>query len=219
MFKFILLPNFMAKQKKEAADIAPNAEARIKEAARKLFSKHGFEGTKTRDIAQEAGINLALLNYYFRSKENLFEQLMMESMHEFIKGLASIVNNTELSLEDKLQAVVANYTQLFTAQPDLPLFVLSELRKNPKQLESNLGIRKVIIESHLFKQLKAAAPRKVNPFHLLVNTIGLTVFPYMASPMLMAIGDMDKAQYLKLMQERTKLIPQWIMLQLNQNKS
>lgn len=69
----------MAKQLKKKID--QTTEEKIKIAARKLFTRKGFAAVKTRDIAEEAGINLALLNYYFRSKEKLFKLIMEESFY------------------------------------------------------------------------------------------------------------------------------------------
>ena len=63
-----------------------STEQKIKEAARKLFTEKGFDAVKTRDIAEEAGLNLALLNYYFRSKEKLFEIIMLENLGHFSRG-------------------------------------------------------------------------------------------------------------------------------------
>jgi len=215
MFYFSLHPN-MAKIKIEQAVIESdlNAETKLKLAARKLFAKQGFAGTTTRDIAKEAGLNLALLNYYFRSKERLFELVMFESMQQFLKGIAGILNKEELSLEQKLEQMASIYTQLFLDQPDLPLFVLSEIRKDPKQFEAHLGVKKIMMGSHFMKQLKQVAPKKINPFHFLINTIGLCVFPFMAAPMLQIVGDLDVESYQKLLKEREKLIPFWIKMQL-----
>src|ERR1700753_4502302 len=88
-------------------------EERIKEAARKLFTQKGFAGTRTRDIAEEAGINLALLNYYFRSKEKLFDLVMLENLGQFISGVRALFNDKATSLDQKIEALVNFYiTQL-----------------------------------------------------------------------------------------------------------
>ena len=73
-----------------------STEEKILEAASKVFTEKGFAGTRTRDIAEHAGINLALLNYYFRSKEKLFEQVM--------KAKCQIIelSGHALSLEDMI---------------------------------------------------------------------------------------------------------------------
>ena len=78
-----------------------STEQKIKEAARKLFTQKGFAATRTRDIAEEAGINLALLNYYFRSKQKLFDLIMMENFRQFIGGLAANFTDETLTLEER----------------------------------------------------------------------------------------------------------------------
>src|SRR5271154_299968 len=82
------------------------AEEKIKEAARNVFTRKGFAATRTRDIAEEAGINLALLNYYFRSKEKLFEIVMLENFGQFLNGVQTLLNQKESSLEEKIDAIV-----------------------------------------------------------------------------------------------------------------
>jgi AcrR family transcriptional regulator len=200
----------MAKLKIETEKDALSTEQKILEAARIVFARDGFAGARTREIVAEAGINLALLNYYFRSKEKLFEVVMLEGMQQFARALGSIVNNQELSLTEKVEGIVLNYTEVFLSRPDLPLFVLTAMRKDAQGLEAKLGVKSLLTQSHFMTQLKAVAPKGINPFHFIINIMGLTVFPFMAMPMLKVIGSVDHEQFLKLLQERKKLIPLWI---------
>src|SRR6478672_5729545 len=114
----------MAKKIKAEADIT--TEEKIKDAARKVFLQKGYAATRTRDIAEAAGLNLALLNYYFRSKEKLFDIIMLENLQHFIEGIREILNDKGTSIEQKVEAIVSNYIDLLTHQPDLHLFVLHE---------------------------------------------------------------------------------------------
>ncbi|MCZ7140537.1 TetR family transcriptional regulator, partial [Salmonella enterica subsp. enterica] len=91
----------------------------------------GFAATRTRDIAEEAGINLALLNYYFRSKEKLFDLVMMESLQKFLLGVRDILNDVNSSLTEKISQLAGHYIELLKVNTDLPLFILSEIRANP----------------------------------------------------------------------------------------
>ncbi len=203
----------MAKQKKQQdllAQATVSTEEKILEAARVVFAREGYAGARTRDIAAEAGINLALLNYYFRSKEKLFEVVMLEGMQQFAKGLGSIVNDTNLSLTQKVEGIVLNYTQVFLSRPDLPLFVLTAIRKDAAGLESKLGVKNMLTQSHFMQQLKEEAPKKVKPFHFIINIMALTVFPFMAMPMLRVVGNLNEEQFYQLLEERKKLIPLWI---------
>ena len=78
-------------------------EEKILLSASKVFTEKGFAGTRTRDIAEEAGINLALLNYYFRSKEKLFEQVMKVKMVLLFGQIVPILTNEKTNLEEKIE--------------------------------------------------------------------------------------------------------------------
>src|SRR6187455_3388798 len=116
----------MAKKIKAEADLS--TEEKIKSAARLVFTRKGYAATRTRDIAEEAGINLALLNYYFRSKEKLFEIVMVEKMSKFFGVVAQVLEDKSMTVEEKTGTVVDNYIGLLSENPDLPIFILSEIR-------------------------------------------------------------------------------------------
>lgn len=195
-----------------------STEEKIKEAARKLFTQKGFSATRTRDIAEEAGINLALLNYYFRSKQKLFDIIMMENFRQFIQGISFNFLEQNSTLDQKITKVVSMYIDFLTQNPDLPLFILNELRNNPEQLATNIDDEVGSSRSKLFGQLKLAAEEgkigDINPFHLMANLIGLTVFPFVARPILQKVTDVTDNQFNELMQQRKQLIPIWIKTML-----
>ena len=197
---------------KETANTS--TESKIKLAAKKVFMQKGYAASRTRDIAEEAGINLALLNYYFRSKEKLFDIIMLENLQQFIEGIKEILNNRQTSLEQKTETIVANYINLLIQQPDLPLFVLHELRTHPKEIISKIDRDKFINRSYFMQQVKDGVKEgkiaAVNPLHFLMNIISLTIFPFVASPILQNIGGLNQQDFNALMEERKKLIPKWI---------
>jgi AcrR family transcriptional regulator len=96
-----------------------STEEKIKQAAKKVFMQKGYAASRTRDIAEAAGINLALLNYYFRSKEKLFDIIMLENLQQFIEGIKEILINKETSFELKMEAVASKYIELMTQLQDL----------------------------------------------------------------------------------------------------
>jgi len=200
----------MAKRKK-AQEVLPtelSTEEKIKAAARIVFTKKGYAATRTRDIAEEAGINLALLNYYFRSKEKLFELIMMEKMTSFFGVITPILNDTSLDLEEKFVAISEKYTKTLLENPDLPLFILSEVRMNPDQFVNKLPVGKAL-ESHFIKQLHERRP-DLHPVHLLMNLLGLTVFPFIIKPVLVTAGALNEKAFTAKIQERIALIPKWM---------
>jgi len=119
----------MARKVKPAPDLS--TEEKIKEAAKKVFTQKGYFATRTRDIAEEAGLNLALLNYYFRSKEKLFEIVMLEKVQKFFGVLLPVLNNPATTLEEKMESIPDKYIDLILENPDLPIFIMSEVRNSP----------------------------------------------------------------------------------------
>lgn len=198
----------MTTVKKKKGD--ESAEQKIIAAARKLFTQKGFADVKTRDIAKEAGINLALLNYYFRSKEKLFEIIMQENMKQFFTSIHQAINDEKTDLRYKMELLVNRYIDMLSQNPELPLFVLANMRNNPKRAELQSKFR----ESHFMKQITAAMKRgeiaQINPVNIMMNIVGLTIFPFIGRPMLQSAGGVDDKQFEELMQERRKLIPKWI---------
>lgn len=204
------------KKSKKVPVADPTTEEKIKTAARIIFHKKGFAATRTRDIAEEAGINLALLNYYFRSKEKLFDIIMMESLQGFFQSMMTVFNNEDNSLDDKVELFANNYIDFLHKQPDIPLFVLSELRTNPASLISKMNIKDFLMKSHFIKQfqeqIKKGKIAPIHPMHFLINMVGLVVFPFIGSPILKNLGGLKEEEFQELMTQRKKLIPQWIKL-------
>jgi AcrR family transcriptional regulator len=196
----------MAKKKVQADS---TTEEKIKAAARKVFTKKGYSAARTRDIAEEAGINLALLNYYFRSKEKLFDIVMMENLQKFLLALGGELRNEKSTLHEKVVSIANNYVDKLRLNPDLPLFVLSEIRANPEKLANSMGIKSLLLESYFFKQLTEATKGKIHPLHLLMNILSMTIFPFVASPLLQNVGNLKQTDFDQLMEERKKMIPVW----------
>lgn len=195
-----------------------NSEERIKAAARKVFHQKGYAGTRTRDIAEEAGINHAMVNYYFRSKEKLFQIVMIETMTYFFQGISAILNKETTSLEQKIEQVVAKYIDLLLEEPELPTFVFNEVRTNPEPFIENSPIYKALQNSVLARQYAEAVARgevsEPNLLQMVLNVISLVIFPFITQPILIVLNKMDNEQYKTLMLERKKLIPQWIKAML-----
>ena len=191
-----------------------STEDRIKVAARKVFHQKGYAGTRTRDIAEEAGINHAMLNYYFRSKEKLFEIVMTETMAYFFQGVGTILNDESTSLEEKIERVVANYINLLLEEPELPTFMFNEVRANPESFVVNTPILQALEHSVLARQYAEAVAQgritEPNLMHTVLNVISLVIFPFIAQSIFTALSRTDKEAYKALMLQRKTLIPQWI---------
>ena len=190
-----------------------SAEERITDAARKVFTEKGYAATRTRDIAEASGINLALLNYYFRSKEKLFEIIMKENIQLFVQGVKEILNNEASSLRQKMELLVEYYIDMLLKHPHVPMFVISEMRHDPNKFVNETGFKNIMRGSVFLQQLQvmqAEKKQQINPVHFMINLLSLTVFPFMAYPMMQQLFEMDQKAFKTMMEERKQLIPFWI---------
>jgi AcrR family transcriptional regulator len=196
-----------------------STEEKIKLAARKVFHQKGFSASKTRDIAEEAGINLALLNYYFRSKEGLFSVVMLETFQEFIQSMGAVFNNPQTSLNEKIQLITESYLNLLQKEPEIPMFILSELRRNPEEIFEKLPVKTMFMHSVLMQQLTNEYPNRfkqaTDKINFIMNLMGLIMFPFLGKPMLQMMGNLQEENFNQIIEERKKLIPMYIHVMLN----
>ncbi len=166
-------------------------EDQILEAAEELFIKNGFAGTSTTDIARKVGCNQALVHYYFRTKENLFEQIFLKKI-EFSLSCADKYRFTyNGDFKQLLEALITQYFSLLCENRRLPFFILSELFINDKRREF---IRRHIIENehrqavyYTFDKLvrNEVAQGRIRPIEtldLLLNIVSLTVSTFIVLP-------------------------------------
>lgn len=198
------------KQKKAANS---SAEEKLKAAARKIFTQKGYAGTRTRDIAEEAGLNLALLNYYFRSKEKLFEIIMLEKVQELFGVIAPVLNDASSTLQRKVELISVIYIDMLVKNPNLPLFVLSEIRNHPHRFGNNIEAGKLLRDSCFIRQLQEKKP-DTDPLHFMMTILGMIVFPFIGKPVFQAVGAINNTSFNKLLEERKKLIPLWVKMML-----
>ncbi len=201
-------------KKKPEIEISASTEDKIKEAARVVFTRKGYAATRTRDIAEESGFNLALINYYFRSKEKLFDIIMLEHLQLFIHSIMGTVNDPGTSLQEKIEALVSHYIDMLVKNPNIPLFVLNEINADPQKLIEKIGVqgvnRKELVIAKQWRAFAAANKIAVNPVHMLMNVVALIIFPFVGSPVIRNRTGLSMEQFNALMEERKKLIPVWI---------
>ena len=203
-----------ALHKEKMAELDQDTETKIKKAAEKVFIERGYEGAKIRDIAEEAKVNIALVNYYFRSKEQLFKSIYMETFRAFFGQMVATLNE-EAPLEVKVWKIVERYTDFLLTNPLIPIFILSELRQNSSAFFKELKVRDMVQSSLLTQQLRQEAEkgniRPIEPLQFIVSVLGSVVFPFVARPIISYIGDLDEAGFRKFMEERKRIAPEMIM--------
>ncbi len=191
-------------------DKEPTTEEKIIEAARKIFTQKGFSATRTRDIAEEAGINLALLNYYFRSKQNLFRIIIEEKFDVLFGIINPILSNSEISLEEKIATLSTSYTNLLLENDDLPLFVLSEVKSNEFILMKVKQNAEILSQPVIEKQLRERG-FTMSSFNFIMNIMSLTLFPFMSKPLFVSSGLVKEEEFAHFITERKKEISRWVM--------
>jgi len=190
------------------------AEEKILAAAKKVFISKGMAGARMQDIADEAGINKALLHYYFRSKEKLFEVIFSQTVSRFIPRVNEIMSS-DMSMYEKIEAFSREYIDKVIENPFLPLFVMNEMHKQPEEfLHKMWGGEKPKVERFIQQIAQAIEAKEIRPIHpaqLMMNMMSLCVFPFIGKPMLQMVAGIDDKQFMELMTERKTLVPQFII--------
>jgi len=207
----------MAIKTENIKNLDASTEEKILTAAKKIFTQRGYEATKVRDIAAEADINLSLVNYYFRSKEKLFEHIMAENMNQLFEKVGPIMNNELLSLNDKVGFIAGHYIELLLENPDFPKFLVNEVLSGSSKIPAVASRRELIQRSHFAKQIFALQLEnriKFNPIQLMMNLMGMIVFPFLGQKLFGSI-DIAGEGFRDMMEARKKLIPVWIEAIIN----
>lgn len=193
-------------------------EQQIKEAAKKIFMQKGLAGARMQDIADEAGINKAMLHYYYRSKDKLFDIIFQEAMEQLLQRV-NVIFTGEMPLQEKVAAAVDHYITFLSANPYLPIFIINELNQNPERIIERFvhapqfpDIKKFMKE--MLVEMEKGTIRKTNPMQIMINTLSMCIFPFVAKPIISNVFGMGDEQYRALMEERKKSVTEFILMSL-----
>jgi AcrR family transcriptional regulator len=209
----------MINQTVKSADKEPvpptevGTEQRIFEAARQSFIEKGLEGAKMQEIADRAGINKALLHYYFRTKEKLFEAVTKQVIGRVFPVLRNMLES-DLPLEEKLDNLIDLYVDIVSRNTFVPLFVITEMNKRPDNFLANIVPGPLPKPQKLVEQLELATAegriRPIEPAHLISNVLAMCVFPFLAKPMLCAVMGMDDQHWQHYVNERKAEVKRFV---------
>ena len=182
---------------------------KIIQSAHNVFIRKGMDGARMQEIADEAGINKALLHYYFHSKEQLFKEVFYGILSKLIPGLVRIFKG-EGTLLDKIEALVTEYDTFMLRNPYLPQFVFREINRDPDQLSgfmSDQGLNFELIERMINQEVNAGNIRPITFPHLFANLIGMIVIPYIGRPLFQRkLFKNDPVEYDRFLDERKGVI-------------
>lgn len=173
-------------------------------AAEAIFLRDGYSGSRMQDIADHAGINKALLHYYFRSKDKLFESIFDKKIGVMFPQMEEIFEE-ENSFCEIICAFVEKYIATLSANPFLPLFVINTINKPDRQDfidKMPVSLIKKMIESYQ-RDLVLGKVKSLNPAHLVISTLSMCAFPFMAKPIILKMTNGNQTQFDIFMQGRS----------------
>jgi len=189
-------------------------EQKIYEAARRIFILKGMDGARMQEIADEAGMNKALLHYYFRSKENLFKAVFKDTFSKFFVKVNDTLSSED-SVKQKLIEFIDNYIDLIQANPYVPQFIISEINRDPKVLKNLMfesGIEPQKILDLLLHEVHSDNLSKLDPRHIVISLLGMLVFPFVARPLLQMVYFNDNQEaYNQFLHERKEVVKNMIL--------
>ncbi len=186
-----------------------STEEKIREAAKNVFIAKGFDGCTSREIAKAAGMNVALVNYYFCSKKQLFKLIFETVMEDFMLSTIEVFRK-DLSLESKMRIFIEREFEFLTSHPDIPRFILSELSRGDKCEFDHAGILDKIASTGVFEELLEAQEkgviRKIDLTNIMLLIMSNCHYPFMAKPLMKYLNNLSEEQY----QERLMLQKQYV---------
>lgn len=191
-----------------------NTEEKILEAAKNVFVTKGMDGARMQEIADEAGINKALLHYYFRSKERLFEAIFGEIIKFAFPKITGIISSDE-PVTTKIELVIDAYTSLLINHPFIPAFILKELNRDPSgifKLITKYGFKPESVWGKLEEAMDKGEIVRMDPRHLIINIVSMCVFPFAARPILnYVIFKENKEALAAFYAERADVVKQFVI--------
>jgi AcrR family transcriptional regulator len=192
-----------------------NTEEKILIAAREVFIEKGLAGARMQDIADRAEINKAMLHYYFKNKDMLFEVIFRETAGKLFPHFEKLMES-DLNFFDKIRSIVSSYIEMIIQNPYLPLFVMNEMNKNPE-----IGIKTFFeaqkpgfvkkFRESIDENIKAGLIQPINPIHLIINIFSMCAFPFIAKPMIKLLTGVEDEQFKNLMEQRKVLVAEFII--------
>ena len=191
-----------------------NTETEILIAAKEIFQQKGMAGARMQEIADKAKINKALLHYYYRSKQLLFEAVFKSAFSLLAPQLNKVLND-DSDLFEKIRMFTENYVSFVIKHPYLPNFVIQELNKNPEFVQKLRSEKNFpSIEKYKLQVSDAINQGIIKPIEaeqLFINIISLNIFPFIGEPLLMALVNVDKESYNILLENRKTEVAEFII--------
>ncbi|NOR74077.1 MAG: TetR family transcriptional regulator [Draconibacterium sp.] len=191
-----------------------NTEEKILNAAQTVFIKKGMDGSRMQEIADEAGINKALLHYYFRTKQKLFEAIFKKVFKHTFPNIGDFMLS-DLQIEEKLATFIEKYISLLLKNPFFPAFIIKEISRDPDFLATVIrsqGVNPNKLFEMFENEMEAGKIRKMDPRDLMINILSLSIFPFVAKPLInIMFFENDKKAYNTFLKKRKESVKEFIL--------
>ena len=193
-------------------------EELILDAAMKVFTRKGFAAARMEEIAKEAGINRALLHYYHRDKQTMFNRIFESRFKEFFKGLFVIFESDNISLFEKIKRMVDHEISTLIKHPDLARFIITEIAQSPdllleygKKLGVNPRMFIEAFEKQVVKEVNEGVIKPIDGKQLLINIMSLCIYPFVARPIIQTMMSVDETKFSHMAEQRKKEVSEFII--------
>lgn len=188
-----------------------DTERKILDAAIKEFSTKGFDGARTANIASEAGVTHAMLHYYFRTKERLFQRIFQEKMRDIINMLTASITKTDGNIRERITTLIENHFEFLRKNSTLPVFLITTLNSRPElytelinSLYETYHERVDPLQKEFDKAADAGEIKHAEVQKLLCDIAALNVFPFIATSLAMAIAGFSQDKRDEFLESRKK---------------
>ena len=192
--------------------ISENAQTEqlIKDTAKHLIFQKGVLKATTQQIADEAGVNRALIHYYFRSREQLLDTLLQEAILDTRKRMREIFTASNDSFKQKISKCLDVLMARASDYPYLENFIVSEVARHPEKVKLFCFKEKdkndSIFRAQLQEEIDRGTLAPITKEHFMINLISMCHYPLLAKPILQTIHGMSEPEYKRFMQERKKVV-------------
>ena len=199
-----------------------DTEQRILDAAHTVFVRRGTAGARMQEIAEEAGVNKALLHYYFRSKNRLGDAVFRRVATELFSRAGAIFGSDD-DLDVKVRQIIGLYLDQLAHTPYVPGYIIAELTQHPDRARQLLdAVRQFRDQANapdfigaLARQLRAEARkghiRAIPVEQFVVNLVSLCIFPFAARPLVATILQLDDRGFGRFVEERKRTLPTFFL--------
>lgn len=204
------------------ADDGGKTQRRIMDAAKEVFLRRGTAAARMHEIAEAAGVNQALLHYYFRSKAHLADAVFAQAAGQLFPPVAKVLASNA-TIEEKVREVVRIELAILSKSPNLPAYIIGEINLAPEratqlldaaeQLKSAGTLQRMggLLQEQIDAEVAAGRMKKISAAQFIANLLALCIFPFATRPMLQTILDLDEKGINRFLDERATEIPSFFM--------